>query len=306
MRNARWRERARLVRWWRLWRSSRPTTFTEKVRYKMLRDHRRLLITFADKAAMRDYVTSIVGQRHLPTLYALLDHPADLVDLDLPDRYVVKPTHGSGAVVVVSSDADPNATLPSIDACWAYTHVRPERADRSTLVDISQYWIEQLYGQGPNREWAYGAVPRRILVEEMLVKPNGKIADDYKLFVFHGRCEFVQVDAGRFERRSQDFYRRPWEWLPLSGGLPHSADELQQPECLAEMIEIAERLASDTDFLRVDLYVVDSRILVGELTSYPAGGDSPVHPESFDAEFGQYWTVPRAYLDRDFGETDVC
>jgi hypothetical protein len=33
----------------------------------------------------------------------------------------------------------------------------------------------------------------------------------------------------------------------------------------------------------------------GELTSYPAGGHSPFDPESYDAEFGAQWTVPRRY-----------
>ena len=40
----RWRERSRLVRMLRLVRTRRPKTFTEKVRYKMLRDHRRLVV----------------------------------------------------------------------------------------------------------------------------------------------------------------------------------------------------------------------------------------------------------------------
>lgn len=61
------------------------------------------------------------------------------------------------------------------------------------------------------------------------------------------------------------------------------------------MIRIAETLAADTDFVRVDLYLLPDRIVFGELTSYPAGGDSPFRPERFDAEFGEHWTVPRRY-----------
>jgi hypothetical protein len=61
------------------------------------------------------------------------------------------------------------------------------------------------------------------------------------------------------------------------------------------MINLAERLGTDTDFVRVDLYDVNGRIVFGELTSFPARGDSPFDPESFDAEFGRPWTVPRRY-----------
>ena len=66
------------------------------------------------------------------------------------------------------------------------------------------------------------------------------------------------------------------------------------PVCLAEMITLAERLGADTDFVRVDLYDVDGRIVFGELTSFPAGGDSPFDPESFNEVFGRPWTVHEA------------
>ena len=65
----RWRERSVLVRMARLWRTRKPTTFREKVRYKMLRDHRDLIVTFADKAAVRDHVASVIGERYLCLLY---------------------------------------------------------------------------------------------------------------------------------------------------------------------------------------------------------------------------------------------
>ena len=71
--------------------------------------------------------------------------------------------------------------------------------------------------------------------------------------------------------------------------------EPAKPARLSEMIDVAERLGADTDFVRVDLYDVDGRVVFGELTSFPAGGDSPFDPESFNEEFGLQWTVPRRY-----------
>jgi hypothetical protein len=61
------------------------------------------------------------------------------------------------------------------------------------------------------------------------------------------------------------------------------------------MIDLAQRLAAGTDFVRVDLYQLADRIVFGELTNYPAGGDSPFQPESFNTVFGAPWTVPRRY-----------
>ena len=279
----------------RLWRTRNPSTFRDKVRYKMLRDHRELVVTFADKAAVRDHVAAAVGERYLPRAYAIVDDPAALRDLVLPAAYVVKPTHGSGAAIIVSDGAADEASLPTEPGSWAYRHVRPEAAPRDDVVRIAQGWVAQLYGQGPNREWVYGRIPRRIVVEELLAGVNGAIPDDYKFFVFHGRCAFVQVDSGRFGLRTQDFFRPDWQHLPLSGGPPWAEPELAKPACLTEMIEVAERLGAGTDFVRVDLYDVDGRVVFGELTSFPAGGDSPFDPESFNEEFGRPWTVPRRY-----------
>ena len=297
MRHARWRERSRLVRWWRLTQTRKPETFTEKVRYKMLRDHRNLVVTFADKVAVREYVGTTVGTGYLPAVYATVDDPEQLLTEALPRQFVVKPSHGSGAVVVVSEAADRGARLPGVEACWSYIHVRPEHADRAQLVAIARYWQEQLYGQGPNREWAYGHVPRRVFVEELLTNGHGVVPDDYKFFVFHGRCEFIQVDTGRFGRRTQNFYRRPWTPLPLSGGPPRAEHPQPAPACLDEMIIVSEKLAASTDFVRVDLYVVDGRVVFGEMTNYPAGGESPFQPQSFDREFGRTWQVPRQYVE---------
>jgi hypothetical protein len=296
------RERSRLVRAVRLWRTRNPRTFRDKVRYKMLRDHRALVVTFADKAAVRDYVAALVGEQYLPRAHAIVEDPAALLDVALPDAYVVKPTHGSGAAIVVSDHAPHDARLPAEPGSWVYRHVRPEHAPRADVVRIAHGWVTQLYGQGPNREWVYGRMPRQIIVEELLAAADGAIPDDYKFFVFHGRCAFVQVDAGRFGRRTQDFFHPDWRHLSLSAGPPWADPEPAKPVRLQEMIDLAERLGADTDFVRVDLYNIpgagpdtDGRVVFGELTSFPAGGDSPFDPESFNEEFGRPWTVPRRY-----------
>jgi TupA-like ATPgrasp len=283
------------VRLWRLWRTRNPRTFTEKVRYKMLRDHRQLIVTFADKAAVRGHVDAVLGAGHLPELYFLLDDPQELNDVILPDACVIKPTHGSGVALVVSDSAPADARLPELDGSWVYSYVRPSAVNTDHLVALCQTWLAQLYGQGPNREWAYGQMPRRILIEELLTGEDGALPDDYKFFVFDGTCHYIQVDRGRFDARTQDFFTPAWLHLELSGGSPWAAPALPRPDRLTEMIDIAQRLGQGNDFVRVDLYLLADRIVVGELTNYPAGGDSPFDPESFNTEFGSRWVVPRRY-----------
>ena len=139
----------------------------------MLRDHRPLMVTFADKAAVRDYVASTVGAHVLPELFHLFDDPKALADAALPSGYVVKPTHGSGVAIIVSPMAVAGSRLPDPEQGWVYRHVRPEFAPAERLVALGNAWLAQLYGQGPNREWAYGQVPRRIIVERLLIGAHG-------------------------------------------------------------------------------------------------------------------------------------
>jgi hypothetical protein len=55
------------------------------------------------------------------------------------------------------------------------------------------------------------------------------------------------------------------------------------------MLEMARRLSSGTDFLRVDLYNINGRIVFGELTSHPASGMGMFEPAEWDLKFGSYW-----------------
>ena len=81
----------------------------------------------------------------------------------------------------------------------------------------------------------------------------------------------------------------------MSGGLPWRTPTPPRPARLDEMLEIAARLGAETDFVRVDLYHLPDRVIFGELTNYPAGGDSPFEPESWNTAFGEPWRVPRRY-----------
>jgi hypothetical protein len=181
-------------------------------------------------------------------------------------------------------------------AAWTYTQVRPDAFEAADLARVGAEWLGQAFGGGPNKEWAYSRVPPGLLVEELLSGVGGGVPDDYKFFVFHGRCRYIQVIGGRFRRpKTEDFYLPSWDRIALHSGKPSASARLSRPESLDEMIEVAERLGAETDFVRVDLYGLPDRVVFGEMTNYPAGGYAPFNPSGFDHEFGQHWKVPRRY-----------
>ena len=79
-----------------------------------------------------------------------------------------------------------------------------------------------------------------------------------------------------------------WETLPARWTLQkHATDPL--PPQLAEMIGVAEELARPFEFLRVDFYLVDGKLYIGELTNYPGAGFEKFIPGSYANVIGAYW-----------------
>src|SRR3569833_3089124 len=99
----------------------RPRTFNERVLRRKVFDGRRILTQFADKYAVRHYVAQRLGPDILPKVYSVTSGPAVIPFADLPQRFVVKPTHGSGWVLVGLDKAtlDVDELLNTCNHCLA-------------------------------------------------------------------------------------------------------------------------------------------------------------------------------------------
>jgi hypothetical protein len=276
-----------------------PRTFNEKVEYKLAWDRRPILTTFADKVASREYVARVVGPEYLSQLHAVVDDPRALDLSALPSRYVVKPSHASGAVIVVHDEADPDLRLPDLpcDRGWAgkIAWVRPEHLDRERFDATCDLWLEHGYWRAlGSTEWAYRDVPRRLLVEEFL-EGDCHSARDFKFHVMHGKVSWYHVNVTRDPITYMTCFRRDGSIIPVMYVCERADPPVELPDNIDEMIEIAEALGAETDLVRVDLYDVDGRITFGELTNYPAGGRANFDPPEYDEILGADWTPPHRY-----------
>lgn len=245
---------------------SRPRTLTHHLFLKMARDRDPLLTVTSDKLAVRGYVTERVGPGYLPTLYGVLDSPEALLALDLPARYVVKATHGSGMTALVTADST---------------------AERAAVVERSRKWLASPYWR-KNGEWGYRGVQPRLIVEEHLGAGDGQVPPDWKWLCFGGRAALVQVDFDRFTGHRRNFYDPEGRPVVLRMYYP-PGPEIPLPDCFSRMRHLAELLATGFDFVRVDLYALKDRIVVGELTHYPTGGNKSFDPPEWDAKLGALW-----------------
>ena len=282
--------------------SRSPATFNEKIRFKAAFDRRPVLKAFADKYELRNYVSKAIGESYLPTLYASGTDLGRVSWETLPSDFVFKVNHGSGGVVIVRKESKSQQVLPQdlSKVSWTSFEITPDRLIHEHLVALGEHWLamDYFYFSGCNRmpEWAYKDMPRKFLIEEVLLEDPRTLATDYKFHMFNGQCEFINVirrnvfnpNTEEIETTS-DIFSSDWERLNFElNGLKSSGYQLPKPNMLEEMISVSEKLAGGIDYLRVDLYSPENnRVLVGELTNYPMAGQMMFEPAYLNLYFGQ-------------------
>lgn len=251
----------------RLPRFTRPVTFSDKVNWRILNDRRPLLEWTCDKLAMKEYAAAagLAGLR-VPHTYWSGSDIGELRGVILPGQWVLKPNHRSGLVYFGNNQTDHQA-LSMITRTWLDTF------EASTM-----------------HEWAYAKARPLFLVEELL-GPPGSPPPDYKIFVFDGKAELIEM-VNRYDGNQQRLYRPDWTPLEVLYGPQGIAPVAPPPPGLDRLLDIAQQLGKQFDFIRVDLYDVAGSIVFGELTPYPCGGLERFRPASFDIELGEKWQLP--------------
>ncbi|MCP5372503.1 MAG: hypothetical protein H6907_12300 [Hyphomicrobiales bacterium] len=216
----------------------------------------------SDKVLVKEFIRERAGA-HYPETLACCNSFESFLATDLPERCVIKPAHASGRVVYADGPLD-RAALDEVRS-W---------------FDLNYYDLE--------RELNYRDLEKRVIVEELLgdgITPP----KDYKVFCFDGEPQFVQVDDGRFTDHTRNLYTTDWRMLPVRWPYANHAKD-ERPESLAEIVRLSRLVAAEFDFIRVDFYVTDGRVLIGELTNLPANASQRFLPQEVDGILGNLFT----------------
>ena len=144
------------------------------------------------------------------------------------------------------------------------------------------------------REWPYKDVRPRIIAEKYMADKNGEAPRDYKFFSFNGVVKCFKIDFDRFSNHRANYYDRERNLLHFGEVVcpPDFTKQLEMPETLSQMIEIAEKLSKNIPFARIDFYDIDNQIYFGEITFYPAAGFGSFVPEEWDYRLGEWISLP--------------
>ncbi|WP_100615835.1 ATP-grasp fold amidoligase family protein [Confluentibacter citreus] len=243
-----------------------PKTLNEKINWLKLYDRNDLHTIIADKFKVRDYVEKKIGKKYLIPLLYHTKNPNDLKPENLPStgNYIIKTNHDSSGGVIVRDPLVIN---------WNYIRKRFKH-----LLKENHYYS--------TIEWQYKNIEPRIVVEQLLTYDDGSIPDDYKFHCFNGKLAFVMVDFDRHSNiRTRNLYDTDWNLLPCNWGRPNGK-ELNKPENFEEMKMLAETLAKDFKYVRIDFYLVNAKIYFGEITLHHASGFQKFYQKECDEKYG--------------------
>lgn len=249
-----------------------PKTLNEKIQWLKLYDRKDFYAKCTDKYESRDYVKDKVGEEYLVPLYFVTNNPKDIVYDNLPNEsFILKATHDSSGGIIIRDKKEIKD--------W-----RKVQLHFSYLLKRNFYW--------GSKEYQYKYLKPKIIAEKLLVCNNRKIPNDYKFHCFNGKVEAVYLSVDREGNNKRNIYDKDWNpllftWAPKSKDISNlRGKEIPPPDNYEEMIYVCEKIAEDFPYVRVDLYNVDGKIYVGEITLHHGSGFHHITPAKWDLSLG--------------------
>lgn len=198
----------------------------------------------SDKIIVKDFVDRVCGHSYTIETYGVFERVDEINLSRLPSPCVLKPAHSSGSVVFVGSGQD--------------------SLSREQEFILNYALLSSPYKAA--RELNYKHLRPRLICEPML--PSAQLTKDYKFFCYKGVPKLVQVDSERHSDHKRNIYTADWEPVDIQYNFA-SGNAEPAPSCLSGMKDIASRLASPFEFVRVDFFLSGDSFYVGEITHCP-------------------------------------
>lgn len=272
-------------------------SLNEKIQHLKLNSFGSKYTIATDKVAARDYIASKVGSEHVIHQYYSSSDISSITLENIPiEDFIFKVNHDcSGGLVVRGIDAD-IFNVKGVDEFLA-----PETPSKDANIEYLKSFACRRFKYNHyflSSESQYKNISPKFLFEKLLKNSDGSLPNDYKLHCFNGKVEFIYVSADREGLNYRKIYYSNWEeapftWTTLGKEAKFVGPTVPKPENLDLMIKIAEKLSEDFQYIRVDLYVVDGKVYVGELTQHQGSGYEPILPYEYDLYYGSLINLDR-------------
>lgn len=250
---------------------SDPKTFTEKCNWRKLHDRQDIYTSMVDKYKVKEIIEERCGKEYMIPLLGVWDKP-ESIDFDvLPIKFVLKANHAGGVII-----------------CRDKTIFDTDKAKSFLTYSLKDDYYSR------SREWPYKKVQRKIVCEEYI----GENLTEYKNYCFNGKLEYTFVWKNKSEVNGlkpkayfTGAYDREWHKTDIKIAYPSLDEDYKKPEHYDTLVEIVEKMSEGIPFVRVDCYILDNRIYVGEMTFFPWGGFMKFIDEKWNLKLGEMMTL---------------
>lgn len=248
-----------------------PKTFNEKLQWLKLYywPKEPEAIACADKFAVREHIRRAGREELLNELLFTWDSADEIDWAALPQQFALKCNHGCGYNIICHDKAD-----------W----------DEKTVKATFHKWMHEDFGEF-NAEPHYDKIPKKILCEKYL----GKDVINYNIYVFNGKAVFFSVAGGLGDGIGEHltYYNADGTLAPFKNK-NYPVREEQLSPLLGQMVQTAEELSKGFPMVRVDLFDVDGKMVLSELTFTPGGGLIPFDSYESDRMLGDKLDISEA------------
>lgn len=252
-----------------------PKTFSENICVRKVMQDEFYLWKYTDKYKVREYVQETIGKKYLNNVLGIYSSFSEIDFDQLPNRFVLKATHGSGYNVLVKDK---------------------EHLELKIVEKKFKKWLKRNYYYS-GREKNYYLIKPRIICDEFIQPKKDEYLTEVKVFCFKGKVKLISIIINIGDKIFSNQYNQNWNFLNVKMGYPIYRG-FKLPKNKNEIIQVAENLSCKFDFVRTDLYLVDDCIIFSELTFHPGGGLVKFDPPEFDLYLGNYFS--QFSIDRRF------
>ncbi len=246
-----------------------PRRFNEKLNWLKLYGGAEEWGQYVDKLEVRGHVQRAIGNEHLVHLIAQYDSVDEIDWAALPERFVIKCSHGSHCGLICTDKA-------SFDTAGAENKLRK-------WMRRNWYWV--------GREKPYRTLKPRIMVEQFIGDDHP--AQDYKLMCFDGVPRIIQVHTKRDGAASIDFFNLSGQKLEMyKKGFPNSPLEYIEPAVIHSLYPVAQTLAAGFPYVRIDRYLHGGQVYFGEMTFFDSAALREFEPDPVNFQLGDMIVLP--------------
>jgi hypothetical protein len=269
-------------------------TIAAKIRWRMAYDRNPLLPVLQDKLAVKRYA----AEKGVPSAKVIFqtDNPASIPFAELPLNCFIKANHGRNWNILKYGTRfvyfGSGHTATDMNGFYNLSATGVKELHPEDIIKITSEWINTCYC---HEEWAYEKIVPAIFAEEIVEPEPGKETLDFRLYTFRGKVALINIGSPSMRKKKENiFFDANWQKITLKNNFEKEPAIIpDKPPFLREMVESAERLGRDVDFVRIDFFAGHQQFYVGEMTLYPFGGkdNRPTSDHEMNLFLGRQWKM---------------